>query len=166
MGQIQHSPLRFEATPVDAGAGSASLLACAAARVAAAMSSGQHVGLRTEDMIRCPRVPVSCAFAADVAVGGGLPHESSTFGIVAFVVRAACVAYGFPLTSAGVTAGCVDGESPALDAWAVNGHGWVLGLRLVLDCSGTRRFWRREHGCYYVTHPCPFVWQGFQFRVP
>jgi hypothetical protein len=126
------------------------------------MSTGQHVGLRTEDMIRCPWVVGSCAFAADVTVGRGLSHESSTFGIVAFVVRAAGVPDCLSLTVAGWAAGGLGGESPTLDAWSANRHKLRLGLR----CSGDRLILETGTGCDYVTHPGPFVWQGFQFRVP
>jgi hypothetical protein len=87
------------------------------------MSRGEHVGLGTEDMICCPRVALSCALAADVAVGRSLPHESSSLWVVAFVVRSAGVADGLSLTGADVASGCVDGESSALDAWAANRHG-------------------------------------------
>jgi hypothetical protein len=126
------------------------------------MSGGEHVGLGTEDMICRPRVAVSCALAADVAVGRGLPHESSALGVVAFVVRSAGVPDCLSLTGAEVAAGDGGGESPTLDAWAANGHGLRLGLRW----SGDRLNRETGTGCYYVTHPGPFVWQGFQFLVP
>jgi hypothetical protein len=59
-------------------------------------------------------------------------------------------------------------EPTALEAWTTNGHGEFV-LKLVHLCFrlvGDRLILETGHGCYYVTHPCPFVWQGFQFRVP
>lgn len=50
------------------------------------MGGRQHVGLGTEDMIGGEWVALSWAFTADVAMGRGLPHESSTFWVVALVV--------------------------------------------------------------------------------
>ena len=101
---------------------SASLLGRSASRVAAAMSSRQYVRLRTEDMIRCPRVVWSWAFAADVTVSCGLPHQPSTLGVVTLVVRSRGVAYRLTLAGADVAACGVGGESAALDAWSTNGH--------------------------------------------
>ena len=95
------------------------------------MSTGQHVGLRTEDMICCPRVVGPCAFAADVAVGGGLPHESSSFWVVALVVRAAGVPDCLTLALAGWASGGGGGESSALDAWALNWHQTSFNCSLI-----------------------------------
>jgi len=50
------------------------------------MGGCQHVRVGTEDMIGSPRVTLSRAFAADVAVGRSLSYESSTLWVVALVV--------------------------------------------------------------------------------
>ncbi len=50
------------------------------------MSCCEHVGLRAEDVVGCPRVVGAWAFAADPAVGGGVSDEAGSFWVVASVV--------------------------------------------------------------------------------
>ena len=52
------------------------------------MSSRKHIRLRSEDMIGSPRVALSRAFAANPAVGRGLPNHFGSSAIVAVIVGA------------------------------------------------------------------------------
>ena len=91
------------------------------------MGGRQYVGLGTEDMIGGERVALSWSFAADVAMGCGLPHESSTFGVVAAIVGSAGVPDCLTLAGADRAASRLDGESATLDAGSANRHGLMLG---------------------------------------
>ena len=91
------------------------------------MGSRQHVGLGTEDIIGGERVALSWAFAADVAVGRGLSHESSTFWVVAAVVGSAGVSDCFTLAGADRAASGFGGESATFNAGSANRHGLMLG---------------------------------------
>ena len=104
------------------------------------MGGREHVGFGTEDMIGGERVAFAWAFAADVAVGCGLPHQSSTLWVVALVVRSRCVPDCLTLTGADQAAGGLGGESATLDAWTANGHGAMgqpscVPMRAVLGAS-------------------------------
>ena len=91
------------------------------------MRGREHVGLGTEDMIGGERVALSWSFAADVAMGCGLPHESSTFGVVAAVVGSRCVSDCLTLAGADRAASGFGGESATLYAGSANRHGLMLG---------------------------------------
>ena len=91
------------------------------------MGGREHVGLGTEDMIGGERVAFAWAFAADVAVGCGLPHESSTFRVVAAIVRSAGVPDCFTLAGADRAASRLGGESTTFDAGSADRHGLMLG---------------------------------------
>ena len=58
------------------------------------MSRGEGGVVGAEDVIGCPWVVGSWSFAAEVAVGGGLPHQPGSFGVVTLVVLATGVADG------------------------------------------------------------------------
>jgi len=64
------------------------------------MSRGEGRVVGAEDVIGCPRVVGSWSFAAEVTVGGGLPHQPGSFRVVTLVVLAAGVADGLPLALA------------------------------------------------------------------
>ena len=86
------------------------------------MSCGEGGVVGSEDVVGGPWIVGSWAFAAEVAVSGGLPYESGSFWVVALVVGSGGVADGLAFAFAGWAAGGCGGEGAAFDAGSANRH--------------------------------------------
>jgi hypothetical protein len=75
------------------------------------------------------------------------------------LVGAVSVGECLPFGLAGSAAHWFGGELAAGEARAANGHGLRIegGSTLILETG---------HGCDYVTHLCPHVWQRFERVCP
>lgn len=87
-------------------------------------------GVAWVDVIRCPRVVGSCAFATYPAGGGRLPDHLGSGCVVASIVRSVGLgSLGLPGGLACVAASWVCGEAVAGEAGALDGHGATRGGR-------------------------------------